>query len=124
MATGEPVNYSEARENLPSGSDFWKPDRGEYEVLFLGELSESEPYRDEETGEETPQCEIPVQVVSGPDESETGKEYRWSMTRGGELSKYGQIVNLAKSFDDSLSGKSARVTVQGTKPKRYVITRA
>ena len=96
-----------------SGTDYWKPKAGQFDVKALSELEDAKPF--EQEGQE-PQLRKQIKVLVA------GKEFQWSMPYGvTPASTYGQLVHLG-SIRKKLTDETFKVVVTGDgKTKRFTI---
>lgn len=96
------MDYKQEKEKLTS-SEYFKPEAGSYDVVFLGEMEQSS-YTDE-NGNITPQVNINIEIDKKP--------YQWTISKGKTTgSLYGQLVEVAISNGNKLTGAYIRLMVK------------
>ena len=104
------IDYAKESQRLAafvpeSSSEFWKPKAGQYRIKALTEIEEAEPFDD------NPRAKM--QILIGE------KQYLWTFGVGkSSASTYGQLVNLATAYNNSLQGKEFMVVVVVGKGKK------
>lgn len=109
------MDYKAELENLknsPSDSDYWSPEPGQYKVVALGEIEESEPYEDDK--EQKPRRKLRISI--------NNEEHTWTFPKGKkESSVYGQLIALG-SERGKLKDESFTIIVVGKEQdRRYTI---
>ena len=67
--------------------DYWKPKAGQYKVIALGELTEAEPFKNDDDSEPQQRASLKVSIDK--------KEYLWNFPKGKTpASTYGQLIKL------------------------------
>ena len=107
------MDYQAELKKLREGSNFWKPNVGQYRIKALSELEETKPFLKKVKGqqdEEHPQAKIKILV--------NNEEKIWTFGIGKTpASTYGQLVELATKHANQLKGVDFSVVVKsdGTK---------
>jgi hypothetical protein len=108
------MDYQKELKRLEEGGSFWKAKVGQFKVKALSELEETEPFKrkgkDGKPDEMTPQAKIKILVG--------GEEKIWTFGIGlTPASTYGQLVKLATTHGNKLTGAEFSVVVKsdGTK---------
>jgi hypothetical protein len=101
------INYSEELKKLQEFTgDYWKPKAGQYKVIALREMEDSEPFLDDKKNEPQLRCQLKIAV--------DGKEYLWNFPKGKTpASTYGQLVKLASVKGNKLAEQGFTVVVVG-----------
>ena len=116
-----PIDYTQEVMKLEkftpgSNSEFWKPKDGQYHIVALGELEDTEPYKEE--GKE-PKPRVKIEILLDD------KKYIWTIPKGQTpASTYGQLCRLAKSNGNRLKDIGFLVVVQNNgKRNTYTIVK-
>lgn len=115
------MDYQKELEELQKGSNYWKPEVGQFKVKALSELEESTPFKQERSDgsvEEKPQMKLNVSV-DGSDEK------IWTFGKGQtQASTYGQLVELAAQNNNTLKGVEFTLVVKSDgKKKNFTIVK-
>ena len=114
-----PIDYKAESQRLDSfvpgeSSEFWKPKPGQYRIRALGELEPTKPFQKKDASgkvtEEHEQVELSILLDD--------KQYKWTMGKGKTpASTYGQLVQLAKAYNNTLKNVDFMVVVVTDKNK-------
>ena len=109
------INYETEQKRIsefkPGESGmYWKPTPGQYRVRALAELEEAEPYV-EEGKDPQKQAKIDLEIIKKGLVSK-GEKVTWTIPVGkSQASAYGQLINLATSRSNKLTGEEFMVVV-------------
>jgi len=107
------MDYQKELERLESSGNYWKPKADQYDIESLSELEDAEPFvkkREGQPDEVHQQARIKILV--------NDEEKIWTFGKGATLaSSYGQLIKLASSHNNQLTGLKFKVVVKndGTK---------
>ena len=105
LKTGEEMN-----------ADWWSPEPGKYEVLFLSEAGKEYTVEFERNGKKEIHTKIPIEVEVN------GKQFVWGITIGkSESSIYGQLVKLGLKHQGIKDIKTEILVTGIKKDRRYTI---